>query len=144
MSKDFAHRIKELRAEVEALKTASRSDSDGLNTVTKTINMTAKLIVHSTYVEGDYFVKMTPETFNNQLVFSFSQKHTVVSDDVIIDSVVPRLKDGEIGAKMRVRINNQRMADYLSNYQQGDIIQKPISFSITASDDFTYTITEDN
>lgn len=144
MGLDFTHRIKALRAEVEALKTASRSDSDGINTITKTINMTAKLIVYSTYVEGIYFMKLTPASSDEKLIFSISQKHATVSDDVIINQAVPRLKNNEIGMRLFVGINYQRQQWYLENYNQGDIIQMPISFKITATDDFTYTITEDN
>lgn len=144
MGIDFTHRIKALRAEVEALKTASRSDSDGINTITKTINMTAKLIVYSSYVEGIYFIKLTPASSDEKLLFSVSQKHATVADDVIIDEAVPRLKNGEIGVRLFVGINYQRQQWYLENYSQGDIIQKPISIKITATDDFTYTITEDN
>lgn len=144
MGLDFTHRIKALRAEVEALKTASRSDSDGINTITKTINMTAKLIVYSTYVEGIYFMKLTPASSDEKLIFSISQKHAAVSDDVIINEAVPRLENNETGIRLFVSINYQRQQWYLENYSQGDIIQMPISFKITATDDFTYTITEDN
>lgn len=144
MGLDFTHRIKALRAEVEALKTASRSDSDGINTITKTINMTANLTVYSSYVEGIYFIKLTPASSDEKMLFSISQKHATVSDDVIIDEAVPNLKNNEIGLRMFVRINDQRQQWYLENYSQGDVIQMPISFKITATDDFTYTITEDN
>lgn len=141
--KDFAHRIKDLKAEVEALKTASRSDADGLNTITKTINMTAKLIVYAGYVAGRYFIELTP-TGTANMIFSTSQKHATAADDVIISAAVPRLKNGEIGVEIEARINYQRQQWYLDNYNQGDTIQMPISIKITSTDDFTYTITEDN
>lgn len=141
--KDFAHRIKDLKAEIEALKTANRTDPDGLSTITKTINITAKLIVYAGYVSGRYFIELTP-TGTANMIFSTSQKHVVVSDDVIVSSAVPRLNNGEIGVEIEAMINYQRQQYYLDNYSQGDIIQKPISIRITATDDFTYTIMEDN
>ena len=141
--KDFQHRIKDLKAEVEALKTANRSDPDGLSTITKTINITAKLIVYSGYVSGRYFIGLTP-TGTANMIFSTSQKHVVISDDVIVSSAVPRMKNGEIGVEIEAMINYQRQQWYLDNYNQGNIVQKPISVKITATDDFTYTIEEDN
>lgn len=140
---DFQHKIKALRSEVEALKTANRSTPDGLRTVTKTINISAKLKVYATFIDCFYFIKLVPAS-SDELIFSVNQKHVAVSDDVIVRTAVPRLKNGEIGVRVEIAINYQRQQYYLEHYNQGDIITKAISLKITASDEFSYTIEEDN
>lgn len=140
---DFEKRIKALRSEVEALKTASRSTPDGLRTITKTINISAELTVYSTYIDAYYFIKLFPVS-SDSMVFSVSQKPVVVSDDVIISSAVPRLKNGQNGTRLNVAINYQRQQYYLEHYSQGDTITKDVSIKITASDDFEYEIEKDS
>lgn len=143
MGLDFQRRIIALKNEVTALKTASRSVPDGVRTTTKTLNIAAKLIVYGGYVGGYYFIKLDPKS-SDEMIFSVSQKHVVVSDDVIVSSAVPRLKNGESGVRIMAMINYQRQQAYLNQYNPGDIITKNITIYITASDDFTYTIEEDN
>ena len=139
---DFQQRIKTLKAEVEALKTASRSAPDGMTTITKTINTSARLVVYAGYVGCSYFIKLIPEN-SESMIFSVSQNNVVVSDDVIIASAVPHLKNGNIGVKIAPQINYQRQQYYLDNYSTGDVITKNVSIKITASDNFTYTVEED-
>lgn len=143
MVSDIQHRLMALRSEVEALKTASASTPDGMRTTTKNIDMNAKLTVYATYIEGDYFIALEPHSAD-EMIFSVSQKHATASSDVIIAEAVPRMKNGQIGIYLSVRINYQRQQAYLNQYGQGDTITKAISFRITASDDFDYTIEEDN
>lgn len=132
-----------LRSEVEALKTASASTPDGMRTTTKNIDMNAELTVYATYIEGDYFIALEPRSAD-EMIFSVSQEHATASSDVIIAEAVPRMKNGQSGIYLSVRINYQRQQEYLEQYEQGDTITKAISFRITASDDFDYTIEEDN
>lgn len=69
---DFAERIKRLKAEVEALKTAKRKSSTTLSTITHTATCTAQLykdsygIVHTRYAG---VVQIVP-TDENPLVYS--------------------------------------------------------------------------
>lgn len=143
MGLDFSHRIKALRTEVEALKTASRSDSDGMNTITKTINFTAHLKVYSTYIERFYFIKLSSTSDDDKLIVSVSQK-AIGSSDAYVDSAVPRLENGEIGMRILVSIKYAELPNYLPSHNVGDIIDFPISINLVASDDFTYTITEES
>lgn len=143
MVDNIQHRLMALRSEVEALKTASASTPDGMRTTTKNIDMNAELTVYATYIEGDYFIALEPRSAD-EMIFSVSQEHATASGDVIIAEAVPRMKNGRIGIYLSVRINYQRQQAYLDQYDPGDIITKAISFRITASDDFDYTIEEDN
>lgn len=137
----FQQRMKSLKSEIEALKTASLSVPDGIRTTTKTINMTAKMTVYATYISGYYFIECEPLNFN-EMIFSTTQKKVAVSDDVIVKEAIPRMLNGKNGIWLEVGINIQRQQAYLDSHTQGDIITKNISIEITASDDFVYTITE--
>lgn len=144
MELDFQHRIKAMRAEIEALKTASRSNPDGIQTTTKRFTFPAKMIVYTTYISGLYFIELTPQS-SDTMIFSASQKHTVVSDDVIAETARPYVKDGnKYGLLVEIMINYQVLQSYLAQYSPGDVITKDITLEIVASDDFTYTITEEN
>lgn len=143
MVDNIQHRLMAIQSEVESLKTASVSTPGGMRTVTKTINMNAVLTVYASYIQADYFITLTPHS-SNELIYSISQRAVTVSDDVIISHAVPRIKNDEHGTSLRVIINYQRQQAYLDQYDQGDTITKAISFKITASDDFEYTITKED
>lgn len=143
MVDNIQHRLMAIQSEVESLKTASVSTPGGMRTVTKTINMNAVLTVYASYIRADYFITLTPHS-SNELIYSISQRAVTVSDDVIISHAVPRIKNDEHGTSLRVIINYQRQQAYLDQYDQGDTITKAISFKITASDDFEYTITKED
>ena len=143
MVDNIQHRLMAIQSEVESLKTASVSTPGGMRTVTKTINMNAVLTVYASYIQADYFITLAPHS-SDELIYSISQRAATVSDDVIISHAVPRIKNGEHGTSLRVIINYQRQQAYLDQYDQGDTITKAISFKITASDDFEYTITQED
>lgn len=144
MELDFKHRLMALRSEIEALKTASRSNPDGIQTTTERFTFPAKMTVYSTYISGSYFVELIPQS-SDTMIFSASQKHATVSDDVIVDTARPYIKDGDkYGLLLRIAINYQVLQTYLQQHSVGDTITKNVTVEIVASDDFTYTITEDN
>lgn len=142
MGLDFQHRIKALRAEVEALKTAKQSNPDGIRTIVERFTFSAKMTVYATYISANYFVELVPQS-SNTMIFSASQKHVVASDGVIVDTARPYIKDGNrYGILLRVAINYQVLQTYLQQYSVGDTITKDVTIEIVASDDFTYTISE--
>ncbi len=143
MTDNIQHRLMALQSEVESLKTASVSTPGGMRTVTKTIDMNVVLTVYASYIRADYFITLNPHS-GNELIYSISQRAVTVSDDVIISQAVPRIENGNHGISLRVSINYQRQQAYLDQYDQGDTITKAISFKITASDDFEYTITKED
>lgn len=143
MVDNIQHRLMAIQSEVESLKTASVSTPGGMRTITKTINMNAVLTVYASYIQADYFITLDPHS-SNELIYSISQRAVTVSDDVIISHAVPRIKNDKHGTSLRVIINYQRQQVYLNQYNQGDTITKAISFKITASDDFEYTITKED
>lgn len=144
MELKFQHRLMALRSEVEALKTARQSNPDGIRTVNKRITFSAKMTVFATFISGSYFVELFPEN-SDTMIFSANQKHTVVSDDVIIDAARPYVKGGNrYGLLLRIAINYQVLPTYLQQYSVGDTVTKSVTLEIVASDDFEYTIEEDN
>ena len=144
MELKFQHRLMALRSEIEALKTAKQSNPDGIQTIKERFTFPAKMIVHSTYISGNYFIELNPQN-SNTMIFSASQKHATVSDDIIADTARPYIKDGnKYGILLEVSINHQVLQTYLQQHSVGDVITKNITIEIIASDDFTYTITEDN
>lgn len=70
---NFAERVKRLKAEVEALKTAKRKSSTTLSTITHAVTCTAQLykdsygIVHTRYAGA---IAMIPTDSENPLVYS--------------------------------------------------------------------------
>lgn len=144
MELDFRHRIMALRSEIEALKTASRSDPDGLQTTKERFTFSARMTVYSTYISGNYFIELIPES-SDTMIFSASQKHTTENDAVIVSTARPYIKDGnKYGLLLRISINYQVLQSYLEQYSVGDIITKDVTLEIVASDYFSYTISENN
>lgn len=142
MELKFQHRLMALRSEVEALKTARQSNPDGIRTINKRITFSAKMAVFATFISGSYFIELFPEN-SDTMIFSANQKHTVVSDDVIIDAARPYVKNGNrYGLLLRIAINYQVLQTYLQQYSVGDTVTKSVTLEIVASDDFEYTIEE--
>ena len=144
MDLDFQHRMIVLRDEIEALKTARQTNPDGIQTIKKRFTFSAKMTVYATYISNTYFIELTPQS-SDTMIFSASQKHTTASDGVIIDDARPYIKNGDrYGLLLRAAINYQVLQSYLEQYSVGDTVTKDVTIEIVASDDFTYSIEENN
>lgn len=140
--KDFAHRIKALRAEVEALKAVKRKSSITLNTITKTATCYSTIYRadgSGFHAAGSYVLRRIGQieiipTDGAPMIFSYSLQpyaertvHTVSIDSWLTDNDNPGLL---------ARVNLYANGEW-DNIPLGGTLDVPITVYITATADFT-------
>ena len=134
---NFEERIKALKAEVEALKTAKHKSSSVLNTVTKTATCTATLYKTSHNVvtcRWAGLVKITPKNSNNEPLISYAQPSYADRGNRDVSLVSWVDGNGTLGI---LCVPSDASSD--SSMTAGSTKDITITIYITATDDFTTT-----